>query len=87
MTNPTRLLDDYRFPGFRPRSALAVHPTDPSARGIELVRRKKKASALVAGADVRSVALATNLSATWTARGQRFTCLSTTAVWPGGTAG
>lgn len=42
MTNPTRLLDDYRYPGFRPRSALAVHPSDPTARVIELVRRKKK---------------------------------------------
>lgn len=42
MTNPTRLLDEYRFPGFCPRSALAVHPTDPTARVIELVRHKKK---------------------------------------------
>lgn len=87
MTNPTRLLDEYRFPGFCPRSALAVHPTDPTARVIELVRRKKKASAPVAAAGGQSVAPAANSSATWTAQERRFTCLSTTAVWPAGTAG
>jgi hypothetical protein len=87
MKKPTRLQDDYRFPGFRPRSALAAQPTDPNAHVIELVRHKKKAFVPPAASDGRSVASAASLYAIWTAQDRRFTWLSTTAALPAGTAG
>ena len=87
MKKPTRLQDDYRFPGFRPRSTLATHPTDPNARVIELVRHKKKAFVPPAASGGRPVASAANLSATCTAQDRQFTWLSTTAALPAGTAG
>jgi len=40
-----RLLDAYRFPGFRPLEAIRGIFGDPKARLITLVRRSKKRSA------------------------------------------
>jgi hypothetical protein len=37
-----RLLDEYRFPGFRPRAGIAGLFGDPKARVIRLERRQKK---------------------------------------------
>ncbi len=36
------LLDEYRFPGFRPRAAVKGIFGDPKARGIRLERTQKK---------------------------------------------
>lgn len=49
MAKNRRLLDEYRFPGFRPRSQLQGIFGDPHARVIRLQRRQKKRSAGVAG--------------------------------------
>lgn len=42
MVKKRRLLDEYRFPGFRPRAAIKGIFGDPKARVIELKRRQKK---------------------------------------------
>ncbi len=42
------LKDMYRFPGFRPLSALVKHPYDPKGYVLILTRRQKKPRALVA---------------------------------------
>ena len=47
--HPRRLLDAYRFPGFRPQATIKGVFGDPKARVVSLVRRGKKQSAGVAG--------------------------------------
>jgi len=42
------LLDEYRFPGFRPRAKIQGVFGDPKARVIRLERRQKKRHAAVA---------------------------------------
>ena len=42
------LKDMYRFPGFRPLSALFPHPCDPKGYVLTLKRRQKKLCAPVA---------------------------------------
>lgn len=43
------LLDEYRFPGYRPRARIKGVFGDPSARVVTLVRTQKKAVAANAG--------------------------------------
>jgi len=43
--HPRRLLDAYRFPGFRPQATVKGVFGDPKARIVTLVRRGKKQSA------------------------------------------
>ncbi|MGD9897430.1 MAG: hypothetical protein AB7T14_10200, partial [Candidatus Methylacidiphilaceae bacterium] len=45
-----RLLDAYRFAGFRPLEAIKGVFGDPHARVVTLARRSKKRSAVCAGA-------------------------------------
>ncbi|OGW43235.1 MAG: hypothetical protein A2Y66_05140 [Nitrospirae bacterium RBG_13_41_22] len=49
MGKKRRLLDEYRFPGFRPRSETQGIFGDPRARVIRLDRTQKKLHAAVAG--------------------------------------
>ena len=48
MAKKRRLLDEYRFPGFRPRSEVQGIFGDPRARVIRLKRAQKKQHAVVA---------------------------------------
>jgi hypothetical protein len=48
MGKKRRLLDEYRFPGFRPRSEVQGIFGDPRARIIRLERTQKKQHAAVA---------------------------------------
>jgi len=48
MGKTRRLLDEYHFPGFRPRSKIQGIFGDPRARVIKLDRRQKKLYAVVA---------------------------------------
>lgn len=48
-----KLLDEYRFPGFRPRAAVKGRFGDNKARIIELIRRQKKLFAGVAELSIR----------------------------------
>jgi hypothetical protein len=47
MSKGKRLLDAYRFPGFRPRATIKGIFGDPKARVIRLERRQKKQYAAV----------------------------------------
>jgi hypothetical protein len=49
MEKKRQLLDEYRFPGFRPRAAVHGVFGDPKARVIRLERTQKKQSADVVG--------------------------------------
>jgi hypothetical protein len=49
MENKIRLIDEYRYPGFRPLTMVTHHPQDPGARIITLRRRQKKRYAGNAG--------------------------------------
>mgnify|MGYP001596312830 CR=1 FL=1 len=49
MGKKRRLLDEYQFPGVRPRSAIQGMFGDPKARIIQLDRAKKKRHVAVAG--------------------------------------
>ncbi len=44
MEKKRKLLDEYRFPGFRPRAGVHGVFGDPKARVIRLERRQKKRS-------------------------------------------
>ena len=46
------LLDEYRFPGCRPRAYLKGVFGDPSARVVTLVRTQKKVAAANAGGSI-----------------------------------
>jgi hypothetical protein len=48
MKKTKKLLDEYRFPGFRPLAAIKGKFGDPKARIITLVRIQKKLYAVVA---------------------------------------
>jgi len=48
MGKKRRLLDEYQFPGFRPRSKIQGIFGDPKARVIRLNRTEKKQHAVVA---------------------------------------
>jgi hypothetical protein len=48
MGKKRRLLDEYHFPGFRPRSKIQGIFGDPKARVIKLDRSQKKLHAVVA---------------------------------------
>jgi len=48
MGRTKRLLDEYQFPGFRPRSKIQGLFGDPKARVIRLQRTQKKQHAVVA---------------------------------------
>jgi hypothetical protein len=65
-----RLLDAYRFPGFRPLDELHGIFGDPRARVIPLVRRSKKPSA--------GIAVERMQVGTTGARGERETCPAAT---------
>jgi len=49
MVKKRRLLDEYQFPGVRPRSAIQGMFGDPKARIIRLNRSEKKRHVAVAG--------------------------------------
>jgi len=49
MVKKRRLLDEYRFPGFRPRAKVKGIFGDSKARVIRLERRQKKRHAAFAG--------------------------------------
>src|SRR5262249_1743317 len=49
MRKPRRLVDAYRFPGFRPEATVRGLFGDPKARVLRLVRRRKKRSVAPAG--------------------------------------
>lgn len=49
MGKKRRLLDEYRFPGFRPMARIQGIFRDPGARVITLQRSQKKQYAAVAG--------------------------------------
>jgi hypothetical protein len=49
MQKKRQLVDEYRFPGFRPRSRIKGEFGDPKARIIRLERTQKKQSVDVAG--------------------------------------
>ena len=49
MEKKRQLLDEYRFPGFRPRSDVHGVFGDPRARVIRLERKQKKRSVDVVG--------------------------------------
>ena len=53
MKKSKRLLDEYRFPGYRPRSAVKGIFGDHQARIITLVRRQKKLCVAVVGRRIR----------------------------------
>jgi len=48
MEKRRRLLDEYQFPGYRPRAGIRGVFGDPRARVIQLKRRQKKRYAAVA---------------------------------------
>jgi hypothetical protein len=50
MKKTRRLLDGYRFPGFRPRAEIKGIFGDPGARIIQLQRNQKKLSVVGVGA-------------------------------------
>jgi len=54
MKRSRRLLDAYRFPGFRPQATVKGVFGDPNARVVTLVRREKKQSAGVVAARSRA---------------------------------
>lgn len=54
MKKTKRLLDEYRFPGFRPLSAVKGKFGDNKARIIKLVRLQKKRFAAVAARPTRA---------------------------------
>ena len=47
MQKQQRLVDEYKYTGFRPLSTIRNHPMDPDARIIVLRRRQKKQSVAV----------------------------------------
>jgi hypothetical protein len=47
MEKRQRLVDEYKYPGFRPLSTIQNHPVDNDARIITLRRRQKKLYAAV----------------------------------------
>jgi hypothetical protein len=49
MQKKRQLVDEYRFPGYRPRSRIKGEFGDPKARIIRLERTQKKQSVDVAG--------------------------------------
>jgi hypothetical protein len=49
MRKTRRLLDEYQFPGFRPKAAIKGIFGEPGARIIRLERRQKKRFAAVVG--------------------------------------
>jgi len=72
---PQRLIDQYRFTGFRALAPLKPHPFDPQARVIVLTRRQKKAcAALAESPPVRSTITAARWCAICPAAGCAFTC-------------
>ena len=62
MSKKRNLLDEYRFPGFRPRATIKGIFGDPKARIIQLERRQKKRFAVVAG---RSITVITTRKHGW----------------------
>ena len=50
-----RLLDEYQFPGFRPRSKIQGIFGDPKARVIQLERSQKKQHAVVAALRIEAI--------------------------------
>lgn len=88
MKTKTSLRDIYSPPGFRARARFKSGILgDPQARVIQLERRQKKASALVAA--VRSGLFGTGASiapAPWTPAACASTWTSNTAAWPARTA-
>ncbi len=48
MKKTKKLLDEYRFPGFRPKAAVKGKFGDPRARVVSLIRIQKKLSAALA---------------------------------------
>lgn len=75
MTKTKRLLDEYHFPGFYPKAAIKGKFGDPKARVIQLVRRQKKLFADVVELLIKaSMTGEQNLSGTYPAETQEFTC-------------
>jgi hypothetical protein len=62
MRKTRRLLDEYRFPGFRPKATIKGKFGDPNIRIIELERRQKKRFAAVVG---RSIGVFTIRKSGW----------------------
>jgi len=82
---PRRLIDQYRFPAFRPLARLIPHPFDPQARVIVLIRRQKKlAAATVAKPAARTTTAIPRWFVTCLVAGCASTCSWTFA---GSTAG
>jgi hypothetical protein len=55
MEKKRSLLDEYRFPGFRPKHIIKGIFGDPKARIIELERRQKKRRAAAAGLYIAAI--------------------------------
>jgi len=55
MRKTRRLLDEYRFPGFRPVANIKGRFGDPRARIIPLRRRQKKQSVAVAEQFIKAI--------------------------------
>lgn len=74
MRKTKRLLDEYRFPGFRPKAAIKGIFGEPGSRVIQLERRQKKRSAAVAGQFIAVFTIRRNgWSEICPAAGNRFT--------------
>lgn len=75
--HPRRLLDAYRFPGFRPQATVKGVFGDPKARIVTLVRRGKKRRAAAAVTRSRAGTTARNdVFATCPAATRASGCLS-----------
>jgi len=55
MSKKRSLLDEYRFPGFRPRATVKGIFGDPKARIIQLEQHQKKRFAVVAGRSITAI--------------------------------
>ncbi len=58
MKKTKRLLDEYRFPGFRPVAKIKGQFGDPQARIITLKRRQKKQHVAVAEPFIKAIMIA-----------------------------
>ena len=57
MCKSRRLVDEYAFPGFRPRTRVKGKPDDPGARVIILDRRQKKERCAVYAGEFTTVSM------------------------------
>jgi hypothetical protein len=81
-------VDEYKHAGFRPLSAIRIHPENPDARIIALSRRQKKRSVAVAEHIITNSTIENcGLSATCPVAMHRYTLKSRSVVYNAGSAG